>query len=156
MRHSESQFLQVRGLRYHVRHWRAPGAPKLVLLHGWMDVSASFQFVVDALEREWDVYAPQGVGQRLEATLAGQMEFEYFPVALKQLGAKVRYHDLVEGTFLAGGVHVTARYWSLQGSSSCTPPITSRTRLISHRRPAARPCTRKTVVTSSFSPVRTS
>jgi CheY-like chemotaxis protein/phosphoribosyl 1,2-cyclic phosphodiesterase len=64
---------------------------------------------------EWDVYAPQGVGQRLEATLAGQMEFEYFPVALKQLGAKVRYHDLVEGTFVAGGVHVTARYMNHPG-----------------------------------------
>ena len=33
-------------------------APKLFLLHGWMDVSASFQFLVDALARDWDVYAP--------------------------------------------------------------------------------------------------
>jgi pimeloyl-ACP methyl ester carboxylesterase len=65
VRHSESQFLQVRGLRYHVRHWRAAGAPKLVLLHGWMDVSASFQFVVDALEKEWDVYAPDWRGYGL-------------------------------------------------------------------------------------------
>ena len=49
MRQSESEFLQIRGLRYHVRHWRSAGAPKMVLLHGWMDVSASFQFMVDAL-----------------------------------------------------------------------------------------------------------
>ena len=34
----------------------APGAPKMVLLHGWMDVSASFQFMVDELRGEWDVY----------------------------------------------------------------------------------------------------
>ena len=65
VRHSESQFLQVRGLRYHVRHWQRTGAPKLVLLHGWMDVSASFQFVVDALENEWDVYAPDWRGYGL-------------------------------------------------------------------------------------------
>jgi pimeloyl-ACP methyl ester carboxylesterase len=65
MRESESQFLQVRGLRYHVRRWPAPGAPKIVLLHGWMDVSASFQFLVDALEREWDVYAPDWRGYGL-------------------------------------------------------------------------------------------
>jgi pimeloyl-ACP methyl ester carboxylesterase len=50
-----------------VRHWAAPGAPKMVLLHGWMDVSASFQFVVDALERDWDVYAPDWRGYGLTA-----------------------------------------------------------------------------------------
>lgn len=65
MRQSESQFLQVRGLRYHLRRWAAPGAPKMVLLHGWMDVSASFQFLVDALEQDWDVYAPDWRGYGL-------------------------------------------------------------------------------------------
>jgi len=65
MRESESQFLAIRGLRYHVRRWPRAGARKLVLLHGWMDVSASFQFMVDALRGEWDVYAPdwRGYGQ---------------------------------------------------------------------------------------------
>jgi pimeloyl-ACP methyl ester carboxylesterase len=65
MRQSESEFLQIRGLRYHVRHWRSPGAPKMVLLHGWMDVSASFQFMVDALQADWDVYAPDWRGYGL-------------------------------------------------------------------------------------------
>ena len=65
MRQSESEFLEIRGLRYHVRHWRAPGAPKMVLLHGWMDVSASFQFMVDALRAQWDVYAPDWRGYGL-------------------------------------------------------------------------------------------
>ena len=32
------------------------------MLHGWMDVSASFQFVVDALSREWHVLAPDWRG----------------------------------------------------------------------------------------------
>jgi len=65
MRTSESQFLQIRELRYHVRRWARPGAPKMVLLHGWMDVSASFQFMVDALKGEWDVYAPDWRGYGL-------------------------------------------------------------------------------------------
>ena len=69
MKKSESVFVEVRGLRYHVRRWaapsRQPGAPKLFLLHGWMDVSASFQFVVDALSHEWDVYAPDWRGYGL-------------------------------------------------------------------------------------------
>ena len=65
MKPSESQFLQVRELRYHVRRWARPGAPKMVLLHGWMDVSASFQFMIDALKGEWDVYAPDWRGYGL-------------------------------------------------------------------------------------------
>ena len=50
MQTSRSEFITVRGLRTHVRHWGREGAPKLFMVHGWMDVSASFQFVVDALE----------------------------------------------------------------------------------------------------------
>jgi len=65
MRPSESLFLEVRGLEYHVRHWRGEAARRLFLLHGWMDVSASFQFLVDALAPEWDVYAPDWRGYGL-------------------------------------------------------------------------------------------
>jgi pimeloyl-ACP methyl ester carboxylesterase len=65
MRSSESEFHSIRGLRYHVRRWAAAGAPKLVLLHGWMDVSASFQFLVDELDGRWDVYAPDWRGYGL-------------------------------------------------------------------------------------------
>lgn len=65
MKKSESLYLDVRGLRYHVRRWGAPDAPVLFMLHGWMDVSASFQFVVDALRGDWCVVAPdwRGFGQ---------------------------------------------------------------------------------------------
>ena len=52
-------------MRYHVRRWRRAGAPKMVLLHGWMDVAASFQFMVDALRAPWDVYAPDWRGYGL-------------------------------------------------------------------------------------------
>jgi CheY-like chemotaxis protein len=38
------------------------------------------------------------------------MEYTYFPVTLKQLGATIRYHDLVEGSFALGGVRVVAKY----------------------------------------------
>jgi pimeloyl-ACP methyl ester carboxylesterase len=49
-----SRFVPVRGLRYHVNLWGDPvhatrERPLLVMMHGWMDVGASFQFVVDAL-----------------------------------------------------------------------------------------------------------
>ncbi|HYD57614.1 MAG TPA: alpha/beta hydrolase [Burkholderiales bacterium] len=65
MKASESLFLDVRGLRYHVRRWGRKGAPKMFLCHGWMDVSASFQFLVDALPGDWDVYAPDWRGYGL-------------------------------------------------------------------------------------------
>ena len=54
---SRSEFLAIRGLRTHVRHWGREGAPKLFMAHGWMDMSASFQFVVDALAGDWHVIA---------------------------------------------------------------------------------------------------
>ena len=70
MRESESLFFDIRALRYHVRRWPTSAAPKLVLLHGWMDVSASFQFMVDAFARRWDVYAPaKGDPELLERDL---------------------------------------------------------------------------------------
>ena len=65
MRPSESLTLVIRGLRYHVRHWRGQAAKRMFLLHGWMDVSASFQFMVDALAPDWDVYAPDWRGYGL-------------------------------------------------------------------------------------------
>ena len=54
---SRSEFLTIRGLRTHVRDWGREGAPKLFMAHGWMDMSASFQFVVDALQGDWHVIA---------------------------------------------------------------------------------------------------
>ncbi len=47
---SRSEFVSIRQLKYHVRLWGpdALALPPLVLVHGWMDVAASYQFVVDA------------------------------------------------------------------------------------------------------------
>lgn len=57
MQPSRSEFLAVRGLRTHVRHWGREGAPKIFMAHGWMDMSASFQFITDCLEGDWHVIA---------------------------------------------------------------------------------------------------
>ncbi|MEI5997693.1 alpha/beta hydrolase [Paraburkholderia bengalensis] len=61
-RRSVSEFLTVRGVRLHVRRWGKADAPMLFMLHGWMDVAASFQFVVDALAGDWQVIAPDARG----------------------------------------------------------------------------------------------
>lgn len=65
MRPSESLYCDIRGLRYHVRRWPGKAERRIVLLHGWMDVSASFQFLVDALGADWDVLAPDWRGYGL-------------------------------------------------------------------------------------------
>jgi len=66
-RASHSEFVPIRNLNYHVRVWGEPTPEKipLVLLHGWMDVAASYQFVVDALSPAHYVIAPdwRGFGQ---------------------------------------------------------------------------------------------
>lgn len=62
VRASRSRYLHLRGLRHHLREWGDAAAPLLVLLHGWGDASASFQFLVDALARDWYVVAPDWRG----------------------------------------------------------------------------------------------
>jgi pimeloyl-ACP methyl ester carboxylesterase len=71
MKPSQSHIVDVRGLRYHVRTWGDPQSPRLFLLHGWMDVSASFQFMVDCLAREWYVVAPDWRGCGLSEWASG-------------------------------------------------------------------------------------
>jgi ribonuclease BN (tRNA processing enzyme)/DNA-binding response OmpR family regulator len=59
---------------------------------------------------EWDIYGPTGLSQGLRTTLAGQMDHAYFPIALDQFAARIRYHDLVEGRFEIEDILVTTRY----------------------------------------------
>ena len=84
----------------------------LMLTHTHWDHIQGFPFFVPLFVpgNEWDIYAPGGLGQHLETTLAGQMEYNYFPVTLAQLGATIRFHDLSEGSFKVGGISVTAQY----------------------------------------------
>ena len=59
--------LQVRGLELRLRVWGEPASanastPPLVLLHGWRDMGASFQFMVEALRTPRHVVAPDWRG----------------------------------------------------------------------------------------------
>ncbi len=59
---------------------------------------------------EWDIYAPHGLSESIRDTLAGQMQYTYFPVTIEALGAKIAYHDFVEGMFEVGDITVQSRY----------------------------------------------
>lgn len=115
MREPESHYFDIRGLRYHVRHWLAPGAPKLVLLHGWMDVSASFQFLVDAFAERWDVYAPDWRGYGL--TDWGKSDCYWFPDYIADLDFLLRAFAPGEAVHLIGhslGGNVACMYAGIQ------------------------------------------
>jgi len=85
LRISRSEFVPVRNLSYHVRAWGEPthARPPLVLLHGWMDVAASWQFVVDALAESRWVLAPDWRGFGL--TAGGNVDNYWMPDYLADL-----------------------------------------------------------------------
>ena len=82
---SRSDFVPIRTLNYHVRVWGEPAANKipLVLLHGWMDVAASYQFVVDALHADHYIIAPDWRGFGL--TASKEVDNFWFPDYLADL-----------------------------------------------------------------------
>ena len=84
-RPSRSEFVPIRQLQYHVRLWGEPAPDKtpLVMVHGWMDVAASYQFMVDAFSQEHYVIAPDWRGYGL--TSAGGADNFWYPDYLADL-----------------------------------------------------------------------
>ena len=78
---SRSEFVNIRGLKYHCRMWGREDAPKLFMLHGSRDISASWQFTVDALKHDWHIIAPDWRGCGLSDW--AQSEISYW------------FHDLI-------------------------------------------------------------
>ena len=99
MKPSRSEFLEIRGRRLHVRRWGSESAPLLVLLHGWCDVSASWQFVVDALAGDWNVVAPDWRGFGLSEWLN---EPYWFPDYLADLERLLDHYSPDEPVRLVG------------------------------------------------------
>ncbi len=91
-RPGSSEFVPIRGLDHHVRVWPCKNAtaPPLVLVHGWMDVGASYQFMVDALSDDFagsrSIIAPDWRGFGLTAPKGGGKPDSYwFPDYLADL-----------------------------------------------------------------------
>jgi pimeloyl-ACP methyl ester carboxylesterase len=86
-------------LRYHVREWGSAGATPLFLLHGWMDVAASFQFLVDSFSRDWHVIAPDWRGFGLSEW---RPEGYWFPDYYADLEALLDLYQPSAPVFLVG------------------------------------------------------
>ena len=100
MKPCRSEFITVRGLQYHIRQWGNEGAPKLFMVHGWMDVSASFQFMVDCLQRDWHVIAPDWRGFGL--TDNSGSDCYWFPDYVGDLDAILQHYSPHEPVDLLG------------------------------------------------------
>jgi pimeloyl-ACP methyl ester carboxylesterase len=110
---SRSEFIPIRHLRYHVLQWGTPSSdkPPLVMLHGWMDVAASFQFVVDALHQDHWVIAPDWRGFGLTETPA--TDNFWFPNYLADLDQLLDHYAGDRPVHLLGhsmGGHVATLY----------------------------------------------
>ena len=93
--HANSHHVAIRHLNYHLWVWEPsaarpgtePAKPALVLLHGWMDVAASYQFMVDAFTPEFlagrRIIAPDWRGFGL--TPSGGVDHYGFPDYLADL-----------------------------------------------------------------------
>lgn len=99
MKASTSTFYELDDARFHVRRWGDPAASKIVMLHGWMDTSATFQFVVDALQGSWLVLAPDLRGYGLSSWRNDKYWF-YDDVA--DLASLVEYLSAKEPVRLVG------------------------------------------------------
>lgn len=99
---SRSSTVALRRLNYHVRHWgpEQSDRPTLVLLHGWMDVSASYQFTVDALRHARRIIAPDWRGFGL--TSSAQADHYFFADYLADLDLLLDHYAPGETIDLVG------------------------------------------------------
>ncbi|HYZ49046.1 MAG TPA: MBL fold metallo-hydrolase [Sphingomonas sp.] len=90
----------------------APSRGHMLISHTHWDHIQGIPFFAPlfAPGHSWDIYAPQGFGESLKETLAGQMEYTYFPVTPEAFGAQVHYHNLGEGSFTIDDLTIRTRY----------------------------------------------
>ncbi|MGD0491147.1 MAG: alpha/beta hydrolase [Steroidobacteraceae bacterium] len=65
LRPARHETIRIRGLDLHLRRWgpaHAGDESPVVLLHGFQDTGDTFQFLVDELERDWPLAAPDWRG----------------------------------------------------------------------------------------------
>lgn len=88
-----------------------PIAATILLTHTHWDHIQGFPFFTPlfAEPNHFTVCGPEGAQMSLRDVLAGQMEYQYFPVKLNELAARISYSDITEGEYLFDGVRVSAQ-----------------------------------------------
>lgn len=102
--------LEIRGINYHLSEWGDPQAPLLVYLHGWADTGTTFQFVVDALEHEWRIVAPDWRGFGDSARSVSSYWFPDYLADLDELLNRLSPNDPVRIVGHSMGANVAGLY----------------------------------------------
>ncbi|MBI4246366.1 MAG: MBL fold metallo-hydrolase, partial [Candidatus Rokubacteria bacterium] len=93
---------------------RAPRPLRLHLLigHTHWDHIQGFPFFMPASlpGAELNIYAPAGFRRGLEESMAGQMEYAYFPVKLRDLPSRIHFTELDEGFFRIGDTLIETQH----------------------------------------------
>ncbi len=102
----------ARGLGLHLAEIALPPRLHLLIGHTHWDHIQGFPFFVPAFMpgAELNVYAPLGFQRGLEEAMAGQMEYSYFPVKLRDLRSRIHFTELDEGFFRVGDVLIETQY----------------------------------------------
>ncbi|MGH7389943.1 MAG: diguanylate cyclase domain-containing protein [Candidatus Rokuibacteriota bacterium] len=84
----------------------------LFIGHTHWDHIQGFPFFVPAFVEGVDlnIFAPTGFQRGLEEAMAGQMEYSYFPVKLRDLRSRLHFTELEEGFFRVGDLLVETQY----------------------------------------------
>jgi len=84
----------------------------LFIGHTHWDHIQGFPFFVPAFlpGSELNIYAPIGFQRGLEEAMAGQMEYSYFPVKMRDLRSRIHFTELDEGFCRVGDVLVETQY----------------------------------------------
>jgi pimeloyl-ACP methyl ester carboxylesterase len=90
---------EIRAVDYCCNEWGDENSPLLLFLHGWGDCGATFQFVVDELQQDWHVVAPDWRGHGR----SGHMGTSYwFPDYLADLHAILDIYSPDDSVNLVG------------------------------------------------------
>lgn len=89
----------------------------LLITHTHWDHIQGFPFFVPVFipNNSFHVYGCGHANKKLEEILSGQMEYEYFPVALTDMGASMEYIGISEQRFEIGEVTIQAMFMNHPG-----------------------------------------
>ncbi len=94
-----TEFVDIRGIKYAVHCWGSTQAKPVFLLHGWADTGRSFQFLADELSQDYFLIAPDWRG-------FGDSEWSsqgyWFPDYLGDLDALVRHFTTARQVDIVG------------------------------------------------------
>jgi phosphoribosyl 1,2-cyclic phosphodiesterase len=93
---------------------KGPLKTQLFLTHTHWDHIMGFPFFIPIFipTTELDIFGPVTYeDEKLDKIIGGMLKYRYWPVRLDDLAAKIRYHDLKEGSRdLGNGLWVTSKY----------------------------------------------